>query len=278
MADFWDSFEAVSRDFTARGIRTVEPGFYDDPNFVAAEKSNPAYLFNYARFVYCQGYTADYLACVRREVPVIANAFVLEVQRAGRLGACVDASMILSRMLEREGIWNYCVKGSLHIVPPASSGVGSQSFWAFAGNGIPTGHAWIYAPPFEVIDTTVRLQPYGNGITAFIPDFIVSEGAQRIAASEKELISPELHALLTARGLRQGAMLSVVDSNVQCFGNTFRSHSVRRQQTEFRYVVSGVTAGDAPLERTTNLRFGNRSALEVYEDVVRPALHKFRQA
>lgn len=276
MANFWDRFEVISADFDARGVPTGRPGFYDDPTFIAAEKSNPALLFNYAGFVAGRPYSAEYLRRARREVPFIAELFFHEVKRMGRVGACVDASMILSRIMEREGIWNVCVKGALHILASRSSGGDSQSFWAFDNNSIGTGHAWLFAPPFEIVDTTVRLQPYANGFAALVPDTILSEDAPKTGVTVEELISPELRRRLVAHRIPHAAMLPAVDRNASRFTTVFSSHQVRRGETEFRYHVTGMTAGDAPLEKVTNMQFGSRSPVEMYTQVIQPELASFR--
>lgn len=110
MVNFWDDHAAIENDFTARQIPTAEPGFYDHPSFVAAERQNGAYLFNYSRFVADRSYSSTYLTRVRKELPLIAHAFFEELKAMGRKGACVDASLILSRILEREGIWSCCLR------------------------------------------------------------------------------------------------------------------------------------------------------------------------
>src|SRR6266511_5404545 len=111
-------YEKLSQEFARHGIDVTKPGFYDDPQFLEQEKSNPDFLDNYASFVRNRPYDGAYLVKARAEIPVIAEAVHAELVTDGRLGACVDVGMMLSRILEQEGYWNYQVKGSLTIEFP----------------------------------------------------------------------------------------------------------------------------------------------------------------
>jgi hypothetical protein len=128
MADFTDSFEIVNTDLINKGVDCNNPGFYDHPNFLKVEAQFPEFLNNYARFVQQRHYDDDYLERARREIPVIARVLYEELLRDGRQGACVDMSGVLSRILEREGLWNFAVKGSLTVSFPRGSGMGDRYF------------------------------------------------------------------------------------------------------------------------------------------------------
>ena len=59
----------------------------------------------------------------------------------GRLGACIDLSMVLSRILDAEGIWNYVVKGSLTLTFPRSVQPGPIYFWPIDEGDFQAGQA-----------------------------------------------------------------------------------------------------------------------------------------
>lgn len=52
-------------------------------------------------------------------LPIIAEVVRAEVARDGQLGVCVDVSMMLTKILEEEGIWCYALKGALTVLNPA---------------------------------------------------------------------------------------------------------------------------------------------------------------
>ena len=80
-----------------------------------------------------------------------------------RLCACVDISEILFQLLEQEKIWSCCIKGSLTITFPRKAGIDTTYFWSVDHGNFVAGHAWLSAPPYKVVDISVRQQPYrGN--------------------------------------------------------------------------------------------------------------------
>ncbi len=113
MVDYSADFQSVLNDFINHNIPIDSPGFYDNPNFINIENKNPTYLSNYAQFVQLRPYSQAYLIQAESTIIQIANLLRHELVSDGRLGACLDVCMVLSRILEREGIWNYLVQGAL---------------------------------------------------------------------------------------------------------------------------------------------------------------------
>src|SRR5689334_517762 len=52
---------AIEKHFQSLGISKLVPGFYDDPAFLAAERSNPLLLEDYALYVNELQFSNDYL-------------------------------------------------------------------------------------------------------------------------------------------------------------------------------------------------------------------------
>lgn len=140
------------------------------------ERYDRDYLINYARFVQTQEYDEEYKKRAIKEIPFIAALINQELIRDGRQGACVDVSMALSRILEAEGFWNYIVNVSLTLAFSASSNVLNKYFWAVdPTNKSNNGHVWVAAPPFNIIDLTIRQQPYTHREKDYLPDMIISQ-------------------------------------------------------------------------------------------------------
>lgn len=278
MANYSESYEVVLRDFQRQGIPIEVPGFYDHPAFMMRESRDKTYLNNYARFVQKRLYSQEYLKRAEIEVPVIADAFQAELAKNGRIGACVDASMALSRILEREGFWNYAVNGALVIELPKSSGNERIEFWAFdmTIRKFAAGHAWIFVPPFSVIDITVKQQPYEPAHIPFIPDKIHSLIGPTFRAGARDIMSPSATAYFYSQGIAQSDFLTAARADLPKFLTTFPGFLVTWEQTIFRYVSVGIGASDCPLEGITNMRYGNRYAIDVYNDIIKPQLASIR--
>ncbi|WCZ14697.1 hypothetical protein GSS20_25555 (plasmid) [Vibrio parahaemolyticus] len=107
----------------------------------------------------------------------VVEIMSLELIKNGREGACVDISGILARILEQKGVWCACIKGSTTIEFPQSSGIDNTYYWSADHGNFTAGHAWVYAPPFSIIDITLNQQPHPENKKAFIPKVILVKDA-----------------------------------------------------------------------------------------------------
>ncbi len=80
-------------------MSTDQIAFYNSPAFLAAEQSDPSFLEFYGAWVRSCPRDAAYDAHVRAIVPRMAEIVADESIRDGQLGVCIDASMMLSKML-----------------------------------------------------------------------------------------------------------------------------------------------------------------------------------
>lgn len=276
MVDFTDSFENVNSDLLDIEIDCNIPGFYDHPNFIEEETRFPEFLNNYARFVQTQAYDNDYLERSRREIPVIANALHDELLRDGRQGACVDMSGVFSRILEREGLWNFVVKGSLTVSFPENSGIGNRYFWSVDNGEFVAGHAWLFAPPFSVVDLTLKQQQRDQQELQYFPDHLLAEGASVGNAETRDIVSPKIIRALIRQGVQEEDFLSTINPTMEKFVNTFETYFIESENTTFKYVPVATTAPDCPLEEMFGISENGRSAIDIYNESVVPALNAIR--
>jgi hypothetical protein len=272
MAHFSSSIEKIISDFKKNNIDTSKPGFYDEPNFLKVEQSNPEYLNNYARFVQETCYSSEYLDEARKVIPLIVNELHKELLRDGRRGACIDLSMVLSRILEREGFWNYIVKGSLTVSFPNNSGIGDRFFWSIDHGEFSAGHAWVVAPPFGVIDLTIKQQERDSNESKYFPEFIMSEALAADAAKVEDIISPEVRQHLQSQGLTSSNMIRRVNPVLDKVLTTFKSGTVMHNNTRFKYIPVALGAPDCPLENMNGISNEGMSAIKMYTDLVKPRL------
>jgi hypothetical protein len=160
-------FETLRIDYS-------KPGFCDDPNFLKHEKKDPRFLEKYALYVESRSYTNEYLEKVESIIRICADTLHNVIRQDGRLGACVDVSGILSRMLDELGIWSYVTNSSVKIEFPLSSKIKPIWFWSPSeGSGMAAAHAVVVAPPFAIVDLTLKMQPYEPGVNKHLPEIVL---------------------------------------------------------------------------------------------------------
>lgn len=187
--------------FSARKIDCSAPGFHDSPEFLKEERKSADILNRMARLVEARTYTPEYLEEAGRKIRIAAEAVASQVKRDSRLGLCVAASGVLSRMLDHLGIWNYTAKSNLAIHFPSAVSRTPRFFYSLDQGHFTAAHAIVVAPPFTVIDITLGRQPYDTpAIRKWVPETILSSEFERYEATVEDLISPELRLFMQSRG------------------------------------------------------------------------------
>ncbi|AUX46390.1 uncharacterized protein SOCE26_078960 [Sorangium cellulosum] len=258
--------------FRLLGIDFSKPGFYDSPQFRAAEANDGAFLEKYAAYVENRLVLPDEAARVRSIVPKTAQFLFDALVQDGRLAACVDASQVLSRFLEAQGVWNYIVKGALTVSFAPDTGLSPVHMAPIMmkGNRAVTGHAWVCAPPYRVVDVTVALQPYSDAQRAVLGNFFICEEAPpRANVEANDLFDAECVAFYKQQ---RGSAPTIRDllefspnilNQVQRFG----VFSIEHGPVRLKYVGTSTTAPDLPLEEMACLSLSGRRPIEAYHDL-----------
>lgn len=252
-------------------VNTSKPGFYDDPRFIELEQQDPDTLNEYARFVRGQAYTAQYLSDARAKITNTARFIYDRLVKDGRLGACVDASMVLSRFLERQGIWNYVTKGALTISFDPKSGFGPRYLSPIMGpeNPAVAGHAWVYAPPFEIVDITVSRQPYKSSESALIGGPIFADNTTVASADVNDLMDGDAIDIFVSQARRRPTMTDIdqhIDPGILRRIKEFGAREFSRGACRFKYVACAMGAPDLPLEKAANLVLSNKKPIDLWND------------
>lgn len=276
MTRFNELLERIEADFYSKGIPVDQPGFYDHPNFIEVERQNPEYLNNYARYVQLRFYSSEYLEKAEREIPIIAHELHMELLRDGRQGACVDMSGVLSKILEREGYWNFVVKGSLTITFPKSTGIGKRYFWSVDKGEFVAGHAWVFAPPFQIVDLTLKQQQHKQDESKWLPEVAISKSSSQVEPAVEDIISPEVRGYLRSNGIPEKNQLEAVNPTMVQFLDTFPTYQTVVNDTSLKYVPVAVGAPDCPLEEMVGISLKGMSAMEMYTELVLPKLSQQR--
>ncbi len=270
--------EMAVKDFIKNGVVPDKPGFYDSPNFVKIEKQYPDFLNNYAYYVHTKTYDEDYLSQAEEDIPFISKLLHGELVKDGRLGACIDLSMVLSRVLEVEGYWNYMVKGALAIEYPKGSGISTSYYWPIDTDvRIKAGHVWLSAPPFNVIDISIKQQPYKRGRSRYLPDYVFDKSISDCDIDVEEVCSPDVIMDLIGRGAGKSEILSIVAPNLSNISKVLRPTVHSYSGTMIKYSPVSTSAPEEGLEKITSLRLGKKYGIEIYNDIIKPALQQMRE-
>ncbi|CAG9169713.1 hypothetical protein [Cupriavidus pinatubonensis] len=262
----------LERTFQRHGIAFGAPGFYDDPNFLAREQRDPRYLELYARYVEARAYDEAYLADARRKIDVAAEVLRSEVERDGRLGACVDVSGMLGRMLDRLGVWNYVAKATLTIQFPAGSGLTPRYFWSFDVGEFAAPHAIVIAPPYYVVDVTAKLQHYDRQRAQLLPQMVLAENFKAANWRPEDLANHELLAHLQRHRISFDRFLQQQNPGMASVMEHLLPRAFTFGETRLKYVIVAVGGTIEPLEGITGYKPNGRTAQTIFDSDILPRI------
>lgn len=252
--------DQLEAEFERLGINYQEPGFYDTPAFLAVEQMNPQFLSYYAEYVDRRTLTAEYVNRVRELVPRLAQ-FVFERLRSdGRLGACVDISGMLCRMLDLEGVWAYSVGGGVTVRFPGRTRLDPSHFGMLGGTSSTpgaesaAGHMWIRVPPYQVLDITLAAQPMPPERALHLTDIVLAERSRPKTATVEQLVDQDLiEQVYRARGRRPTIRDVVRDlPHLVPFMQRFPAFSVNHGEVAIDYAPVKIYAVEEPLAGMTH--------------------------
>jgi hypothetical protein len=261
----------LERAFRNRSIDFGKPGFCDEGPFLKAERQDARFLETYARYVEVRHYDDSYLATARPKIELVAEAVRSAVASDGGIGACVHASGMVARMLDRLNIWNYVAKATLTI----TFGAGThepQYFRVLDKGNFVASHAIVVAPPFGVVDVTVKHQPYPPGIAALVPDIVVADQFERTSWTADDLANPDRQLAVSAMGIRFEDYLKRVEPQMLEVMSALPARLVQAGSVELKYVPVAIGGFVEQLEELTGYQPCGRTAMDIFETDVRPKL------
>jgi hypothetical protein len=274
MVHYSASHQEIRDYFNQLNIPTDNPGFYDHPNFLTVEHEYPFFLANYARFVSTLPLDDSYIKIAYTKIPVVVEELYIHLFKENPVGRCVDISGILLRILEKLNIWSFAVKGSLTIDFPTASNVDRTYFWSVDEGNFFAGHAWICAPPYDVIDLSIRYQPYSENEADFLPKYLMEENMAHAKSDTYDIISPKVRDSFLSCGVPLSCQLEQINPETPKFINVFPAKAITINGTTLKYTPVAGFANDAPLEAITNMKFQGKFPLQLYEDNILPKLNQ----
>lgn len=256
--------------FQELGIDISQPGFYDHPNFVAQEQKNSRFAENYAEWVLVRERDQDYDARAQAIVPQVTEILQRRIVQHNWHGACIAMTAILTRILDRLGIWNIPMRGSASVYAEGASrhfAIIDQN----EGTGFDTGHMWVIAPPYDVIDVTLHYQRWhGDTFQRHIPPIILGMGLASVKARAQDVIAPELRSQMP----RDPDIHYKVFPDQRRVLETFPAKQFAIGSTDIRYVPGGVSLPDSPLERINEEARAGVPGIQIWKDDILPTLGK----
>lgn len=186
-------FQSIDRLLRDDGIDTSLIEFYNQTSFLEKEKTDPRYARHLSRWLSRRPMSDSYQGRVSRVVPVVAERVANLFGESDMVASCVNGSFMLSKVLERAGIWNHVLHGSV-VLEVASRGIwrGFQTVDAEDFPGAVRGHAWVFAPPFHVVDVTIAKQRWDSEERPFVPAHIISSFTSRLEVQLNDVVASRL--------------------------------------------------------------------------------------
>jgi hypothetical protein len=262
-------FQRLDAELTAAGLDTSQFGFYDQPSSIAPKDLHR----KYARWVSLRPRDAAYDAHVRAVVPMLCHLIIAAFEADNWHGGCVEASTMMSRMLDRLGVWSFSVLGSTTFEVETlglACGFYKHDFQDFQDAVL--GHAWVVIPPYGVVDATVCLQQWGDDpITQFLPEFVAEETVRCIAPDVSDVVSWRMRNSMSQMDEFLDPQLHLrLEPDLLKFGMDFPAVQIADGPLNMRYVPVEIFMSEGPLETINEGGVIGRTGGQIWDQVVGP--------
>ena len=276
-----EGVEQLQQEFTDARIPTDEPGFYEDPAFIRREARVPHYLDKYARFVQQQPYSLSYLDRAEPIIHVVSEELQLALKEDGTAEAHAEATFVMSRILEREGVWNYVASGSLSITFPTGLGFEPFAFPAFnvqCGKAIECSYRWVVAPPFQIIDIAIQACRYPYPFNHLLPKIVWEPSGEPATGELTDFFGANALKEIAKAGMTLDEALDHYLPNYRSgFAPDFPPRAITRLDTQLKYVPTGVAVAENSLEQFSGFKSKGLTAAQIYAQKIRPRLTQPQQ-
>ena len=266
----------LTAEFVAAGIDPSAFGFYDQPAFQAQEQRDGAYLEKYAEWVATRPLDAAYEAHVRATVPKLASMVAAALAADDMQGGCMTAFSMLTRMLDRLGVWSFGIIGS------ANLGVAHldlrRCLHTIDEKDHPDavlGHAWVCAPPFYIVDAWLALQHWaGTPMAPFVPPVVLADTAAApvVRPAVEDCVSVDVRMRYAeVEGGLDPSLHHRLEPRLAGFGGRFPAREVQLGQLHVRYVPIAIRQTTEPLELVNAGSGKGRPAIVIWDAEIAPA-------
>ncbi len=257
--------EAIVSAWKRGGLPIDKPGFYDHPHFLRAEQSQPGYINTYARYVRDRTYSEGYLNRSEAIIQATAAALSKEIIADGRSNLCVTASKVLSKILERQNVWNYVVVGAFSVSIRIDGRWQTHAFYPFDVRPVDAAHAWVVAPPFNVIDLTLRQQRYPGPAAAYLSDRLLTTYTFGAGVAARDVCAPALLLGLRLKGFTDDEVLDRAFASFKHFSSIFPPEVVQQASVTLKYIPTRIITPEGDLNQLRNLTINGASPEVIFQ-------------
>ncbi|MDJ0276020.1 hypothetical protein QLH51_04275 [Sphingomonas sp. 2R-10] len=268
--------DRLTAGFVAAGVDPTAFGFYDQAAFLAQEQRDGSYLEKYAEWVATRPVDAVYEAHVRATVPKLASLVAAALTADDMQGGCMTAFSMLTRMLDRLGVWSFGVIGSANLdVPHLDLRRCLHTIDVRDHPDAVLGHAWVCAPPFFIVDASLALQHWaGTPMAGFVPPVVLGDAATApiVRPGVDDCVSADVRAIHAEAERRLDPNLHHrLEPRLAAFGGRFPAREILLGQLSVRYVPIAIRQTNEPLEMVNAGSGKGRPAITIWNDEVAPA-------
>jgi hypothetical protein len=130
-----------------------------------------------------------------------------------------------------------------------------------------TGHAWIYAPPFKIVDLSISLQPYSEHEQRYLQGYTLTETCD--AATEPIGVFDLMEGELIDDHIRRYGRLPTMDDvepSLHQFMKEYSPHRFVKDGLRFTYMPIKFSAPELPLETMRHPLLSGRLPIQVFEE------------
>ena len=242
--------------FENNGINYNNVGFHLDDVFILAEQKGIITLEDYAEFIKLQSYSDQYIEFANEKSEKLASYIANLVIDENGYGQCVEVSINLTNLLDKLGIWNFCVKGSLTISSEDGKFEPQHFYDLTPNNEVAVPHAWIHIPGVGILDLTLQKQLYTSSeICNYLPKYniIKEKDFSFIITDINDVVDPVIQ----------------INPNYKHHGEyKFEAVKMVSNNVTFRYITIAIGLPDAGFDENREIRKINDKTLRtIYEEV-----------
>ena len=135
------------------------------------------------------------------------------------------------------------------------------------------GHAWVFAPPFTVVDISVKQQTFGKKERIYLPDTVLSTETRHAHVDADDIVSPAARMEMSANGVPSDQHLFVVTRLIPDILSAFPPIAEPGLLgATLKYSPVAIHAPDGSLEQMRCMTFDKLTPFEIYTSKVRAAL------
>ncbi|WP_156419739.1 MULTISPECIES: hypothetical protein [unclassified Sphingopyxis] len=190
-------------------------------------------------------------------------------------GRCIAACSMMTRMLDLLHVWSFGLFGSVVIEAPDRGLRRTMQTIAFKRDpdlDAAAGHAWVCAPPFLLVDTTLALQRWDSAILPLVPDVILADAAApRVHARVEDCVDDRVRDLFAeTEGWHDPYLHHRLDPSLRGFHQTFPARDVITPKLHMRFVPVLIRQ---PCETLAEIEVkrGGPSGATIWNSIVAPA-------